>query len=64
LVWWVLAPGEYRAYAWEDLEEGSFMDADFMMTIEEKGDAVSFHEGDQKTVTLRLIPASSPSGAR
>jgi hypothetical protein len=59
-----VAPGEYKAYAWEDLEAGAFMDADFMKPIEEKGDAVSLHEGDQKTVTLRLIPASSPSGAR
>jgi hypothetical protein len=53
-----LTPGEYKAYAWEDIEIGAYMDPDFMKPIEEKGEAVSLEEGEQKTLTLKVIPAS------
>jgi hypothetical protein len=52
-----LTPGEYKAYAWEDIEIGAYMDPDFMKPIEEKGEAVSLQEGEQKTLTLKVIPA-------
>ena len=32
------------------------MDPDFMKPIEEKGEAVSLQEGEQKTLTLKVIP--------
>ena len=51
-----LTPGEYKAYAWEDIEIGAYMDPDFMKPIEEKGEAVSMQEGEQKTLTLKVIP--------
>ena len=51
-----LTPGEYKAYAWEDIEIGAYMDPDFMKPIEEKGEAVSLQEGEQKTLTLKVIP--------
>ena len=53
-----LTPGEYKAYAWEDIEIGAYMDPDFMKPIEEKGEAVSLQEGQQKTLTLKVIPVS------
>jgi hypothetical protein len=51
-----ITPGEYKAYAWEDIEIGAYMDPDFMKPIEEKGEAVSLQEGEQKTLTLKVIP--------
>ena len=51
-----LTPGEYKAYAWEDIEIGAYMDPDFMKPIEEKGEAVSLQKGEQKTLTLKVIP--------
>jgi hypothetical protein len=32
-----------------------------MKPIEQKGEAVSLHESDQKTLQLTLIPADSPA---
>jgi hypothetical protein len=51
-----LTPGEYKAFAWEDIEIGAYMDPDFMKPIEEKGETVSLQEGEQKTLTLKVIP--------
>lgn len=58
-----LTPGEYKAYAWEDLEAGAYMDQDVMKPLESKGEAVSLRESDQKTLQLTLIPADSPAAA-
>jgi hypothetical protein len=54
-----LAPGEYKAYAWEDVESGAYLDTDFMKPFEGKGEAVTLREGDRKSVPLKLIPADS-----
>ena len=51
-----LTPGEYKAYAWEDIETGAYMDPDFMKPIEGKGEPVSLQEGEQKMLTLKVIP--------
>jgi hypothetical protein len=52
-----LPPGEYKAYAWEDMEPGAHMDPDFVKQYESQGEAVSLQEGDRKSITLKLIPA-------
>ena len=36
---------------------GAYMDPDFMKPIEEKGEAVSLQEGEQRTLTVKVIPA-------
>ena len=56
-----LVPGEYKAYAWEDVEPGAYQDPDFMKPFESKGESVSVKEGDRLNVQLTLIPAD---GAR
>jgi hypothetical protein len=33
-----IVPGEYKAYAWDDIESGAFFDPDFMKTFEGKGE--------------------------
>jgi protocatechuate 3,4-dioxygenase beta subunit len=58
-----VTPGDYKAYAWEDLEAGAYMDPDVMKPIESKGENLSLHESDQKTLQLTLIAADSAAAA-
>ena len=54
-----LTPGEYKVFAWEDLEPGAYMDPDFLKPIEGKGEAITIREGDHKTISLKMILAES-----
>jgi hypothetical protein len=55
-----LAPGTYRVYAWESVDQNQFQyDPEFTKPYESYGQTVEIGEGGRKTVTLRLIPASS-----
>jgi hypothetical protein len=54
-----VVPGEYRVYAWEEAEYGSWMDPDFMKLQEGHGDTVSLPEGARQALQLNLIPADS-----
>jgi len=58
-----VVPGDYKAFAWEDVEYGAFMDPEFMKPVESKGEAITVRENDQKTVTLSMIPADSPAAS-
>jgi hypothetical protein len=46
-------PGEYKIYAWEEMEGRAFEDPDFMKPHESEGEAVSFKEGSHETVQLK-----------
>ncbi len=52
-----LAPGSYTLYAWQDLEEGVYRDADFLKSQEANGTAVKVEEGSHRQVELKLSPA-------
>ena len=52
-------PGEYKVYAWEEVENGAWFDPDFLKPIESKGAAVSVREGSPASVQLTVIPAGS-----
>jgi len=52
-------PGEYKLYAWEDMETNSWYDPDVMKPMESKGTPVSVKEGNPSTVQLTVIPAAS-----
>jgi protocatechuate 3,4-dioxygenase beta subunit len=51
-------PGEYKLYAWDDIESGAYMDADVMKPFESQGVAMSIHENGKESAQLKLIPAS------
>jgi protocatechuate 3,4-dioxygenase beta subunit len=53
-----LAPGSYTLYAWQDLEEGVYRDADFQKSQETNGTAVKVEEGSYQQVELKLSTAS------
>lgn len=54
-----VAPGEYKVYAWEDVQSTAWMDSDFMKQFEGKGESVTVREATQVNVQVNLIPADS-----
>ena len=50
-----LDPGQYKIYAWRDIEGGAYMDPDFLKPVESHGEGVVIREGGQETVQVRLI---------
>jgi Carboxypeptidase regulatory-like domain len=51
-------PGEYTLYAFEDVPEGAWTEAEFIKEIEGKGVRIKVGDGDAKTVEVPLIPRS------
>jgi Carboxypeptidase regulatory-like domain len=52
-----IAPGDYKLFSWDEVEEGAWQDPEFLKPFEEKGERVSVKELDQKTVNLTTIAA-------
>jgi Polysaccharide lyase family 4, domain II len=51
-----IGPGDYKLFAWEDIEPGIYMDADFLRPVEDRGHSIGIHEGSRETVHIGLIP--------
>jgi hypothetical protein len=49
-----LPPGSYTLYAWQDLEDGTYRDPDFLRSQEGKGIAVKVEENSDQKVELKL----------
>ena len=52
-----VVPGDYKLFAWEDLESFAYHDADFLRKYEEHGVPVSVAENGKITVDAKMIPA-------
>jgi protocatechuate 3,4-dioxygenase beta subunit len=50
-----LTPGKYRVYAWEEIENGSQFDPDFMKPLEGLGTKITVEENSRLPLTLTLI---------
>jgi hypothetical protein len=50
-------PGDYKAYAWEDVETQAWMDPEFVKPVESKGTAVTVDPSGQHQLQLKAIPA-------
>ena len=59
-----LSPGEYKLFAWEDVEYGAYVDPDFLGPVENRGQSISIHEGSHESVQLDLIPADAGAKAQ
>jgi hypothetical protein len=59
-----VAPGEYKIYAWEDIEEGAHQDPDFVKPHESDGQTVSIKERGHETAQLKAIPAESAASEK
>jgi hypothetical protein len=51
-----LAPGSYTLYAWQDLEDGVWHDADFLKSQEANGTALKVEEGSRQQMELEVSP--------
>jgi protocatechuate 3,4-dioxygenase beta subunit len=52
-----ITPGDYKVFAWEEVESGAYHDPEFLKPYEERGEAVKVAEGGQQVVRLTLIPS-------
>jgi hypothetical protein len=52
-----LAPGDYKLFAWERVEDGAWQDPDFMKLYENRGRSVRIAEDGRVTADAVLIPA-------
>lgn len=52
-----LPPGDYKVFAWEDVETGAWQDPDFIRQFEDRGKPSRITEGGTSTIELRLIPS-------
>lgn len=50
-----LGPGDYRVFAWENIERGTWVDSTFLRQQEERGTTIRIEEGKAQTVTLPII---------
>jgi hypothetical protein len=50
-------PGEYKLFAWEELDFGGYQDPEFLKPYEEQGETVRIDEGSQLSVELKVIRA-------
>ncbi len=55
-----LVPGNYKLFAWEDIEPFSYFDPDVLKDFEQKGKAITIRESLKETVEMKLIPAATP----
>jgi hypothetical protein len=51
-----VAPGSYKLYAWQDVEESVCRDPDFLKSQEANGTAVKVEEGSRQQVELKVSP--------
>ena len=56
-----LTPGEYKVFAWEDIEPGAYADPEFIKPVEAKGETVTIKEGAAPAVQVTLIPVEDPA---
>ena len=50
-----VVPGEYRIFAWDEVEATAWLDPDFMKPLEGKGKPITIREGGQASVQATLI---------
>jgi protocatechuate 3,4-dioxygenase beta subunit len=53
-----VTPGDYKLFAWEEIERGMYLDPDFLQSYEDSGKAVSVEEDSNLNVNLELITGS------
>src|SRR5579872_1312557 len=54
-----VAPGDYKLFAFEQMDWGAYQDPDFLKPYENKGESVAMREGSHETAQLKVIPAEA-----
>lgn len=52
-----LAPGDYKLFAWDEVEPGAWLDPIFMRPYEDRGRAIRVAERSSQSVELSVLPA-------
>jgi len=52
-----LKPGDYRLLAWEDVEQGAWMDPEFLKPFESQATEVKIDPSGKQTLQVKAIPA-------
>ncbi len=52
-----IRPGDYKVFAWEDLERNSWFDPDFLKDVESKGEPVTLAANGQAAAQVHILPA-------
>jgi hypothetical protein len=50
-----LRPGDYRVFAWENIEKGTWIDSAFLRQYEERGTTIHIDEGQMQTVGAAVL---------
>jgi hypothetical protein len=50
-----IAPGEYKLFAWDDVESGQWMDPDFLQTYDSKGKSISIRDNSKEAAELQIL---------
>jgi hypothetical protein len=59
-----VAPGGYKLFAWEDVEDGAYLDPEFIKKFEALGEAIAIRENSRESAPLKLIPAGEKKAAK
>jgi len=51
-----LAPGDYRAFSWESIEDNAWLDPEVLARSEPRGTRVQVNESSTETITVQIIP--------
>ena len=57
-----LAPGAYRLFAFENVPDEAWKDAEFVAAIQEKGDKIELEEGASKSIEVPVMLKSDIAG--
>ena len=53
-----ISPGDYKLFAWEDIEPFSYFDSDVLRLFEALGKTVRIQENSRETAEVKIIPAT------
>lgn len=53
------APGDYKLFSWDQVEQGAWEDPDFLKPFEGNGEKVTVEEGETKSVKVTTIKTAS-----
>ena len=58
------APGKYKLFSWDDVEQEEWKDTGFLKDSDEKGVAIDLNGSDTKTIELKLIQVKNTATPR
>jgi beta-lactamase regulating signal transducer with metallopeptidase domain len=53
-----IAPGDYKVFAWEEVEPSSWLDPEIVGPVENRGKGIRIADGSRETVEAVVIPAA------